>query len=163
MEVTGTFPGSDDQTIDQLNLNGNNLELSLENDGQPLQTVDLSSINSVQAIIEDADNDTKIQVEESNDDDIIRMDIAGTEVFRIRKNPGGETMVELPSSGDNSTFFGHSAGAANTTGFQNTFIGKSAGQSNTTGFLNTFLGYHAGKSSNRRLQKYFYRSGCWAE
>ena len=36
--------GTDDQTIDQLSLNGTNLELSLEDDGQPVQTVDLSSL-----------------------------------------------------------------------------------------------------------------------
>ncbi len=44
LEVTGTFPGSDDQTIDVLNLNGNNLEISLENDNQATQTVDLSNL-----------------------------------------------------------------------------------------------------------------------
>ena len=32
---------------------------------------------------EDADGDTKIQLEESSDDDTIRMDIAGTEVLTL--------------------------------------------------------------------------------
>jgi hypothetical protein len=36
--------GTDDQTIDALQLTGTTLEVSLENDGQPLQTVDLSSL-----------------------------------------------------------------------------------------------------------------------
>ena len=31
-------------------------------------------------VVKDADNDTKIQVEESSDEDVIRYDVAGTEV-----------------------------------------------------------------------------------
>lgn len=38
--------GTDDQIIDVLSLNGNNLEISLEDDGQATQTLDLSPINS---------------------------------------------------------------------------------------------------------------------
>ena len=41
-----------------------------------------ASVNSA-AILQDADNDTKIQVEESSDEDTIRMDIAGTEVLTL--------------------------------------------------------------------------------
>ena len=36
--------------------------------------------------LEDADQDTKIQVEESSDEDIIRFDIAGAEDFRMAAN-----------------------------------------------------------------------------
>ena len=35
--------------------------------------------------IEDSDGDTKIQVEESSDEDIIRFDVAGTEIAKISK------------------------------------------------------------------------------
>ena len=38
--------GTDDQTIDNFSLSGTTLRLSLENDGQPLQTVNLASINT---------------------------------------------------------------------------------------------------------------------
>ena len=44
LEVTGSFPGSDDQKIDVLNLNGNTLQVSLENDGETTKTVDLSNL-----------------------------------------------------------------------------------------------------------------------
>jgi hypothetical protein len=44
---------------------------------------------------------------------------------------------------DNS-FFGRSAGAANTTGNINSFFGASAGQSNTTGVTNSFFGFGSG-------------------
>jgi len=41
------------------------------------------SVNIVAASIQDADNDTKIQVEETADEDVIRFDIAGTEKATI--------------------------------------------------------------------------------
>lgn len=44
--VTGDGTGTDDQTIDNFSLNGTILRLSLEDDGQPLQTVNLASINT---------------------------------------------------------------------------------------------------------------------
>ena len=37
-------------------------------------------------ILKDADNNTKIQVEESSDENIIRFDTAGTEVMKIDAN-----------------------------------------------------------------------------
>ena len=43
---TTSTAAADDQTIDTLNLNGSNLEISLENDGQATQSVDLSNINT---------------------------------------------------------------------------------------------------------------------
>jgi hypothetical protein len=42
-------------------------------------TIDLV-VSADSALIKDADNDTKIQVEESSDEDKIRYDVAGTEV-----------------------------------------------------------------------------------
>ena len=96
--------------------------------------------------ITDADGDTRIQVEESPDEDIIRLDVAGTEALKIRKNSGGETMVELPDN-SSSTYFGLNAGQASTTGVQNTFIGQSAGQSTTNGTGNTTVGTNAGRDN----------------
>lgn len=42
--ATGGGTGTDDQTIDFLNLNGSTLEISLEGDGQPVETLSLSSL-----------------------------------------------------------------------------------------------------------------------
>ncbi|MCW5518917.1 hypothetical protein J1N09_03645 [Aureitalea sp. L0-47] len=39
------FTDTDDQTVDTFTLVGNNLGISLEDDGQPIQTVDLSNVN----------------------------------------------------------------------------------------------------------------------
>ena len=131
----------------------------------------------VQTLIEDADNDTKIQVEENSDEDIIRFDIAGSEILRLSKNAHGVTLVELPESGLNSTiygqnsgtnlstgqyntFFGKYSGAAVTTGGQNTFMGWGAGVDNTTGFDNTFIGRSAGAENTTGSKNTFIGTGA---
>ena len=48
-------------------------------------------------------------------------------------------------TGNQCSFFGYLAGAANTTGSFNTFIGSQAGKSNTTGTHNTFIGKQSGQ------------------
>jgi len=104
--------------------------------------IDLST-----SMIQDADGDTKIQVEESADEDVIRFDIANTEILRLSKNSNGITLVELPSSGINSTLYGENAGASLSTGQSNTFIGKNTGQNTTTGDFNTFIGREVGNNN----------------
>jgi len=47
--------------------------------------------------IQDADGDTKIQVEESADEDIIRMDVAGTEAFKL-SNIGIQILAKQSTS-----------------------------------------------------------------
>jgi len=69
-----------------------------------------ASVNSA-AILQDADNDTKIQVEESTDEDTIRMDIAGTEKMVV--NSTGVGIGQVPTrdlslhAGDASSVFAH--------------------------------------------------------
>ena len=87
----------------------------------------------------DADGDTKIQVEESPDEDIIRFDLDGTEKMVLRKNSNGSPRLEL-IDGITNTFLGLNAGSANTTGFQNTANGGFSLVSNTEGFNNTAMG-----------------------
>ncbi len=90
----------------------------------------------------DADGDTKIQVEESPDEDIIRFDLAGTEKMRLMNNASGLARLELLSPAG-QTFVGFQAGAANTTGIYNTGLGEKALFSNTTGSDNTASGRSA--------------------
>ena len=104
------------------------------------------------SIIADADNDTKIQVEESADEDIIRFDVAGTEKWimtgpRIQSsNSGGSiflgenTGLNDDLSDNNNVFIGTEAGVSNTTGNGNVFLGWSTGNSNISGNNNTALG-----------------------
>ena len=52
-----------------------------------------TALSSTSTSLLDADNDTKIQVEESADEDIIRFDVGGKEAMTIQKN--GENMPRL--------------------------------------------------------------------
>lgn len=98
--------------------------------------------NAVNAI-SDNDNDTKIQLEETADEDIIRFDIAGNEALWMEINANEDVMISLR---DNNTFFNTSPDSS--TGINNTFIGKNAGNSNTTGQQNTYIGARAGQNFN---------------
>ncbi|MBQ4821715.1 tail fiber domain-containing protein [Aquimarina sp. MMG016] len=108
----------------------------------------------------DADDDTKIQVEETADEDIIRFDIASEEQLQIRTNTNGDLLLHTTSV-NKSTFLGHNAGNVNigsnnafigykagevNTGSHNTFVGSLAGVNSTAGF-NTFLGAYAGENN----------------
>lgn len=150
---------TDNQAIDVLNLNGSTLEVSLDSDGEATKTLDLSSLNSVQNVLEDGDSDTKIQLEEGVDEDVIRFDVAGSEVLTIKKNSAGEPLFTLPENNFN-TFFGFEAGAVNTpgggsNGRLNSFFGHSAGKSNTSGKSNTFSGTYAGESNTSGKENVF--------
>jgi hypothetical protein len=102
--------------------------------------------------LEDADLDTKIQVEETADEDIIRFDIEGTERWvmqgaRLEPTNTGNSLFIGQGAGANddltdnyNVFVGNSAGYSNTTGYENTANGGSALRFNTTGFRNTANG-----------------------
>lgn len=83
--------------------------------------------------IQDADQDTKIQVEKLANDDEIHFDIAGTEKWVMRGS-----RLEALNNGQ-SVFIGEGAGV-NATGEANTFIGYQSGLSNTSGEVNTAVG-----------------------
>jgi trimeric autotransporter adhesin len=86
-------------------------------------------------LLSDEDDDTKIQVEESPDEDIIRFDMGGTEYFRMDSG-----RLEVVNTGG-SVIIGEGAGANdNLAGNNNVFIGREAGNSNISGHSNTALG-----------------------
>ena len=166
---------------DNQDLTLSNHTLSLTNDAS---TVDLSIYdNDKTTIVQDADNDTKIQVEESADEDVIRFDLGGNEVLRISENANGIHLIEIPSStpgqdqtllglgagynlnsmGEHNVFIGNLSGNSTTEGFDNTFIGYRSGEDNTTGVANTFLGTYTGEgylgSENTFLGHFAGKSG----
>lgn len=99
-------------------------------------------ISGVPSILRDADNDTKVQVEESADEDKIRFDLSGTEHY-VMNGP----RLEVLNSG-NSVFMGEGAGANdNMSNTRNVFIGKSSGNSNTGGINNTAVGFESLKAN----------------
>ena len=67
---TTAFTQITSSDIDKQTLSLDNHTLSISNGN----SVDLAGINTVQDVIEDNDSDTKIQVEESADEDVIRFD-----------------------------------------------------------------------------------------
>lgn len=92
--------------------------------------------------ITDSDNDTTIDVELTNDEDIIRFKTNGTEVMRH----DGQTL-HIINSGQ-SVFIGENAGVAdNLSGNKNTFIGSLSGQANVTGSQNVAVGHQALKDN----------------
>ena len=85
--------------------------------------------------IEDADSDTRVEVEATADDDTIRFTVAGTEYLRI----GGHTIE--PINTGHSVFIGQGAGANDDlSNNQNTYLGAQAGQANQDGDFNTAVG-----------------------
>ncbi len=113
-----------------------------------------AEISTISAVLQDTDGDTKIQVEESFDEDLIRFDLGSTEKLVLQKNAYGVARLELLDE-VNGTFVGFGAGANNhpnnptpgISGIHNTFLGYQAGTANTSGDSNTFLGNEAGKTN----------------
>lgn len=105
--------------------------------------------------IEDADQDTKIDTEESSDEDKIRFRLGGQEEWimhgnRLESTNSGQSIFIGSSAGrvddhtDNwNVFIGNGTGAYNTTGEENTAVGGGAFTWNVDGVKNTALGYMA--------------------
>ena len=106
-------------------------------------------------LLKDTDSDTKIQVEESLDDDLIRMDIAGTEQFRFSRgkihfgSSGASTIigqfagVNDDFSSNENTYIGYFAGNANFTAAGNVAIGRASQEKHTTGNFSTSFGNYS--------------------
>ena len=148
-------------------INANNIRLSNGAGANKVLTSDASGNASwvspttvaAPSEIKDTDNDTKIQVEESADEDIIRFDIAGNERWRMegtRIEPvgtGGSVFIGDNAgqsddlSSNNNTFIGNNSGQTNTTGSGNSAIGYNSMLSNTTGYSNSALGVNSMRSN----------------
>ncbi|MCB9185561.1 MAG: tail fiber domain-containing protein [Flavobacteriales bacterium] len=128
-----------------------------------------------QTELADADNDTKIQVEESADEDKIRFDVAGTEQF-VMKQIGvyNESAIDVAGtslymgrnistsvSGGYNIVIGNNAGTALEASAENVFVGSGAGRLQTTGEQNTFIGFRAGNANTTGKYNLFmgYRAG----
>lgn len=106
-------------------------------------------------LLVDADGDTKIDVEESPDEDIIRFDLAGQERWKMKGaklealNPGASVFIGQGAgenddlSNNQNTFVGHQSGFANTNGIENTATGFKALNANILGNSNTAIGHLA--------------------
>ncbi|RLD21703.1 MAG: hypothetical protein DRI69_03295 [Bacteroidetes bacterium] len=89
-------------------------------------------------VLEDLDGDTKVQVEENPDEDVIRFDVGGTERWVM-----DSTRLEPRNSGA-SVFIGEGAGNSDDlTDNRNIAIGTATLYNNRTGDENTAVGYKA--------------------
>lgn len=147
---------SDNQKVDKFLLSGTSLFLSLENDGTGDHVVDFGLMLNNLTTLNDADNDTKIQIEESTDEDIIRFDLAGSEEFVFQEgrisilsnnlslgNSAGNSL----STGIDNINLGNFAGTAISSGSSNIALGKYSLLSNTSGSKNIAIGQSAMNSS----------------
>jgi hypothetical protein len=167
---------------DAQTLSFNNNTLTLTNGG----SVDLSSLSGggTSTLIADTDNDTKIQVEESADEDLIRFDMNGTEYFRMQHHQlvvgtsnvaiGSSGTMPFLSSGQDNVAIGFAALSDVTTGIgnvgvgshagdfnkgdNNVFLGRNAGFSNINGDKNIFIGYEAGRNESGSNKLYIENS-----
>ncbi|WP_299886408.1 hypothetical protein [uncultured Lacinutrix sp.] len=106
------------------------------NEGQVLVTNGGGTISwGSSTKLSDTDGDTQIQVEETNDEDIIRFDIEGAEYFKMEKG-----RLETLNNGL-SVFIGENAGANDDlTANENVAVGFGALQQNVNGDANTSVG-----------------------
>jgi hypothetical protein len=103
-------------------------------------------------LLEDADIDTKIQVEESADEDLIRFDIEGTEQWVMEgarlenKNSGRSVFIGSLAGRDDdlannwNVAIGHNAFVNNTTGQRNVTVGYGSMNLNISGYGNSAFG-----------------------
>ncbi|MCG3166674.1 MAG: hypothetical protein POELPBGB_02454 [Bacteroidia bacterium] len=157
-----TAPGAKLEVAGQVKITGGTPALNqvLTSDANGLATWEPVPVGTV---LQDADADTKVQVEESPDEDIIRFDAAGTQLYSMRKIAGGSPWLEVNStntligstistaingSGTYNTAVGYQAAQNLTTGQKNTYYGDNAGGFNTTGHWNTMIGTVAGQFNN---------------
>lgn len=110
--------------------------------------------NSVANFIEDADGDTKIEVEKTLDEDVIRFSLEGSQKMVFTQNTDGQSRLEFP--GTTNVAVGENALLSNTSGSSNTVVGRDAGEANTTGFENSFFGYKAGEANTTGLGNSFF-------
>ncbi|MFD0962867.1 tail fiber domain-containing protein [Pseudofulvibacter geojedonensis] len=108
-------------------------------------------------VLEDTDIDTKIQVEESTDEDIIRFDISGTEEVVLSKTADGSPHFNLNGTSVNigngistnsnldNVVIGNNAGGSMNGAQRNVVVGSNAGDDLTTGDFNVLLGFQAGQ------------------
>lgn len=118
-----------------------------------------SNIAIVPNHIADSDNDTRIQVEENTDEDMIRFDLGGTEYFSFK--PGlievhnttnnialGEATMDNLLTGVENIAIGGSALGQDTSGSQNVVVGNGTAGTLKSGNGNVFLGHTSGLSTS---------------
>lgn len=132
----------------ELVLNGNTLSISGGN------SVTLNATGTGDNII-DADGDTRVHVEESADEDMIRFDLAGSEFIRFQEGRiqtsnngnsvfmGNQAGLNDDQSNNENIFIGYLTGKSNVTSAAGLAMGRAAMENHTTGNFNIALGNYS--------------------
>ena len=107
-----------------------------------------TNTGAIQNSITDADNNTKIQVEETTNDDIIRFDIGGVENFKMSQNSGNTALLEIVNNNGNISIGENTGTTLDNSSAENILIGKDVGNSVSNGSNNVMIGYQAGFNNN---------------
>ena len=141
LELVDSITFSDGSVFTSANVNTDEQLISLNGDSLSISngnTVDISSVNSTQSVIEDTDGNTKIEVEKNTNEDIIRFTQNSAEYMNL--NAGRINIINTGSS----VFLGSEAGLNDDlSNNKNAYIGEQAGKDNTSGSHNTGIGYRA--------------------
>ncbi len=131
----------------KLALDGNTLSIDGGN------SVVLSSVGGDNII--DADGDTRVHVEESSDEDIIRFDLAGSEFIRFQEGRihtsnngnsvfmGNQAGLNDDQSNNENIFIGYLTGKSNVTSAAGLAMGRAAMENHTSGNFNIALGNYS--------------------
>jgi len=174
VNLAGLDAGTDDQTITDFSLGGDDLVLSITIEDGNTDTVDLSSLKDGNGLWDAQNEGQTIAVRDVGVFDSLKFDTSTLVIDAIANQIGINTLspaFDLDVNGriglgsnqalyypfiDDADFAGsvvvgnggqnlsNSSGAE---GAGNTFVGWDAGEDNTTGFHNTFLGNGAGKNN----------------
>ena len=132
----------DNTDLQILTLDTSTMQLSISN-GNSIDLSIMMDDGDIKTMITDNDRDTKIQVEESADEDVIRFDIQGSEMMVLTKNDIGAPRLELIDTITRSTTVGMYALYSNMTGYSNSAFGYEALRANTAGDDNSAFGEEA--------------------
>jgi translation initiation factor IF-1 len=140
--LTVDIENGDSVTVDLTLAGTDDQNLTLSNDTLYIEDGNYVVINHINELIDD-DRDTKVQVEESPDEDIIRFDMEGVEYYVMDAGH-----LEVLNTGS-SIFIGENAGAVDDfTDNKNIAIGDDALLINVTGKENIAIGDEALKSAS---------------
>jgi|GEM_PF-1881277 len=162
LDVNGTLQIENGTTVNEFStdtlLSGNSDDaLPTEKAVKTYVNNSISSFSTYE--IKDADNDTRVKVEEGADDDIIRFDLGGTEKWVMEgshlepRNSGGsvyigsQTGISDDLTSNFNTCIGYRTGYSLTEGYSNAALGRDALYSNSIGAYNVALGNLAGYSA----------------
>jgi len=101
-----------------------------------------STTTTINDMIEDADQDTKVYLEEGVTDDKIKMKISGTDKLIFSSDQSFRSRIEFPNNGFNIAL-GSQTLSSNVNGHKNIAIGTEALFNTDYGFENIAIGYHA--------------------